>query len=260
MRNLKLNGTDKAKVSGTYGETVANATAEKLRALVPGWLKFSYRHSGRRINRGGWFLRRRSLVGTHAYLRTIVLRHLGTIQGLRPREAEAVHQSLATGARALAERPARGYRLVEDGAHGGVDRAEEETKIRAALHLHERHVLVHLLAGVLLLLVIHQVRHDRLVVRDVQAEVDGDGLAAAVMRKRITAAVQSGGGMQGGGDSHHAGQNHADHRRPEHLRPPLRTTRTTRTTLQHSRPALLIVDVRAEHSEIYANANEGEVQ
>lgn len=242
MRNFELDWTDKAKVPGTHGETIASGGADAavwLESLVPGWLELGYRHTGRRINGRDGFLRCGGLVGAHAELRAVVLRHLGAVEGLRPREAEAVHQGLAAGARALAERPAGRYRLLDDGADGRVDGAQEEPQIRAALHLDERHVLVHLLAGVLLLLMIHQVRHDRLVVRDVHAEIDGDGLAAAVVSEGIATttaaagAVKGGGGMQGGGDGHHAGQKRADHRRPQHLWPPhwgwARTTGTLTT-------------------------------
>lgn len=241
MRNFELNRTDKAKVSGTHGETVATGGTDatvRLESLVPGWLELRYRHAGRGINRRGGFLRPGGLVGAHAELRAVVLRHLGAVQGLRPREAEAVHQGLAAGAGALAERPAGRYCLLDDGADGRVDSAQEEPQIRAALHLDERHVLVHLLAGVLLLLMIHQVRHDRLVVRDVHAEIDGDGLATAVMSEGVAAtaaaaAVEGGGGMQGGGDGHHAGEKRTDHRHPQHLWPPhwgwARTTGTLTT-------------------------------
>lgn len=81
---------------------------------------------------------------------------------------------------------------------------------------------MYLRAGVLLLLVVHEIRHDGLVVWDVHAEVDGDGLAAAVMTERIAAtttgaaaAAVNGSGVQSGRSEQHTRQN-SDRRGPQH--------------------------------------------
>lgn len=249
MRHFKLNRADKAKVPGTHGETITTGSTDRLESFNPGWLELCYRHASRGIDRCGRFLGCGGLVSANAELCAIILWHLGAVQGLRPCETEAVHQALAARARALAERPAGRYRLLNDGANRRVDGAEEESQIRAALHLNERHVLMHLLPSVLLLLMIHQVRHDRLIIWDVHAEIDGDGLAAAVMSEGIatttSATVKGGGRMQGGGDSHHAGQEHTDHRRPQHLWSP----HWGRTPTEYSRL------VPTEHADLFMLSN-----
>lgn len=196
MRHFELNGAYKAEVPGTQSE--ATIAAVGFRSFAPGWLELRYRHAWRRIDRRGRFLGC-GFVGTYAKLRTIVLRHFGAVESLRPGKAEAVHHLLAAGARALAQRTAGRYRLLDDGAHRRIDGAQEEAQVRAAFHFDERRVLVYLLAGVLLLLMVHEIRHDGLIVRDVHAEVNGDGLAAAVMGERIAAAadaVNGGAGVQ----------------------------------------------------------------
>ncbi|KAK2493776.1 hypothetical protein MC885_016331 [Smutsia gigantea] len=101
---------------------------------------------------------------------------------IRPLEAELVHERLAALARALAEGAAGRQSLLQHCAHGRVHRAQKKLELCRALHLHQWVELVYLQARILLVRVAQQVGHDGLVVRDVRAQRDGDGLAVAVVR------------------------------------------------------------------------------
>lgn len=203
MRYLELNRTDKAKVSGTQGKTTS---AIRFQTIVPSWLELCDWHTKRRINRHR-LSRRGGLVSAYTQLCAIVLWHLGAIERLRPAKSEAVHHFLTTRTRTFTKRPARWYCPLDNCADRRVDSAQEKPKIRAAFHLDEWYELMHLLTGILLFLMVHQVRHDGFIIRDIHAEIDRNGLATTVMRERITA-VQGTGRAQDSSDDHH---------RPQHL-------------------------------------------
>ena len=111
-------------------------------------------------------------------------RELLALERVGPLEAELVHERLAALARALAQRAAGRQSLLQHGAHGRVHGAQEKLELGGALHLHQRVELVHLEARILLVRVAQQVGHDGLIVRDVGAQGDGNGLAVTVVRYR----------------------------------------------------------------------------
>lgn len=108
-------------------------------------------------------------------------------ESLRPLETEFIHQGFTSLPCTLAQGPTWGYGLLQHRAYRRIHGAEEELKVRRALDLDQRVELVHLQSGVLLVRVAQEVRHDGLVVRDVGAQRDGDGLAKPVFWYRYPA-------------------------------------------------------------------------
>lgn len=130
-------------------------------------------------------LRSCHVVFTNAQL--AVLGELVAFQVVRPLDLEPVHDGLATVARGDAQGPARRYGPLDDRAHGREHAAQEELQVVRTLDLHQRVVLLHLEAGLLLPRLAQYVGHDCLVVRDPHAERYGDRLAPAMVAGRVVA-------------------------------------------------------------------------
>lgn len=88
---------------------------------------------------------------------------------------------LAASSRALADRTTGRQGFVEYRAHGGVHETQKETQIGTAADFDEGSVLMNVLSSVLLLLMFQQIRHHRRVVRQIEAEINRNGLASSVM-------------------------------------------------------------------------------
>lgn len=106
-------------------------------------------------------------------VRVVLVGEFAAIQRLGPPEAELFHDGRALEAGLLAHHPAGGDRdghLL--GAHGGVERAQEELEVAVASVLNQRGELVQLDGGFPLILVAHQVGHSGHVVANVPAHGD----------------------------------------------------------------------------------------
>ena len=120
-RHFELHRADEAVVAGALGQR--REIAQPRRRVVA--------RNGRVEARRG----RRRLRGIlrEANLRTM-LGKIVTFEIGGPLEAELVHERFTAVTSRQAEGTARGQRLVQDGAHGRVDRAEEHLQVRRAFH------------------------------------------------------------------------------------------------------------------------------
>ena len=109
------------------------------------------------------------------------IRKSTAVKGLGPRGVKVTHFDLASLTGTLAERSTRRDGVRKDGADGGVHGAEEELDVGRAAELDEGGEGVHIVAGLLLVGVAHQVGVDGAVVGDALAHGDRDGLAEVVL-------------------------------------------------------------------------------
>lgn len=102
---------------------------------------------------------------------------------------ELSHDVLAPP-RTLAQTATRRDGLLQDGAHGHVDGAEEQVNVLAAIDLDQRHELHQLHAHLVLFLVAQQVRHCRLVVPLPSTDLHRDRFAASVLAQETFVGVR----------------------------------------------------------------------
>lgn len=107
-----------------------------------------------------------------------------TAQSFWPLEAKFIHEGFTALTCPLTNGSARWNGLLQDSAHRGIHRAEEEFELRGALDLHQRVELMDLQASILLAGMSQQIGHDRLVVCNVSAQRNGNRLAEAMVGDR----------------------------------------------------------------------------